>query len=397
MDNSHGRGGSEVAGNWLPDNGIATGQQASPTIHDSFAEAVEGLYGDSTRAADGTPFRQLADRLSPDGPDLLHDGMAFSVREVEGVGRVVIFAPARLREFRGILIQYSGYMQGPTSMLTDKILVPLKPIMEARGLIGVAYVHGGRGGIEPVIDQGRWGIGRLQKEVAQHMKQLLPLLQENFTQESGQSGPPPIAMMGHSQGAQTVAHILADPVAYGFGPEQICGATLINSVALPHSQAMLRTPGLVTDIVRKNLGDVVRSVWSGEGLLFRGQQAFDTFLAEGDPRGISERRLISGTYPAEAMYFVQTLTNGTSPSLDPARVRGMPISLVTSHDDQLMGEYAQKTTHDHVLRSGSDLMRKVVPGRHFSPIVTFADEPVERVLEIMRANSIAFDHAFQAL
>lgn len=409
MHNGHGRegggSGSESAhlatlvAAGLHEN--QSGSQAAPTTaFDSFAHAIEGLYGSPIRAMDGTPFRSLVERPSSKGPDIVHNGIAFSVRDVEGLGRVVVFAPQHLAEIRGILIQCSGYMQGVTSMLTDKILEPLKSIMEAKGLVGVAYVHGGRGGANPRIDQGRWGIGRLQKEVAQHMKILLPLLQANVADENSQQDggqPPAVALMGHSQGAQTVGHMLRDPAAYGFEPGQIRGAALINSVAIPYSQAMLRTPRLVTDIVRRNIKDVGGSLWSGEGLLFRGEQAFDTFLAEGDPRGTSERRLIAGTYPAEAMYFVQTLTSGTSPSLDPARVAGMPISLITSRDDQLMGEYAQRMTRDHLRRSGADVFWKIVPGRHFSPIVTFADEPIERVIEIMQSNAIAFDHAFQGL
>ncbi len=390
------RGIGDVVESRMPDGmvDVKDGDTKHTTvIHDSFSEAVQTLYGDSIRAADGRPFAQLAD-----GAEVTHNGMMFSVCEIDGVGRIVLFAPKNLRDFRGILIQCNGYMQAATSMLTDKILEPLKPIMETHGLVGVAYVHGGRGGAKPIINQGRWGIGRLQREVVQHMKQLLPLLQKNFAQESGQSNtPPPIVLMGHSQGAQTVAHMLRDPIAYGIAPGQIRGATLINSVALPYSQAMLRTPGLITNIVRKNLKDVVGSLWSGEGLLFRGEQAFDTFLAEGDPRGLSERRLTSNTYPAEAMYFVQTLTTGTSPRLDPALVRGMPISLVTSHDDQLMGAYAQKMTYDHIAKSDADVIWEVIPGRHFSPIVTIVDEPVDRVLEIMMANTAAFEHAFQGL
>ncbi len=359
--------------------------------HDSFAEAVMGLYDPNPARIDGVPYPQLKK-----GATMNHHGMAFSVGQIDGVGRVVFFAPEHRENLRGFLVQHSGYMQLPTSMLTDKILHPLLPIMESRGIVGVAYAHGGRGSPDLVTQQGRWGIATLQNHVAQQITRLLSVLQNEYALANNEdTSAPPVALMGHSQGAQTVAHELNNPVRYGFAVGQIRGAALINSVPLPHSQAMLRTDGFIINIARRTLPDVARSLWNREGFLLRDSDAFRAFVAEGDPKSASVRRMTSSTYPAETAWFVQTLTSGTSPKLNPALVRGMPISLITSADDQLMGKYAQKMTHNHVVRSGADVLSQEVPGRHFSPIMLSGDESIDRVLEIIRGNSVAFGHAFQ--
>lgn len=357
---------------------------------DSFAEAVTKLYDVNPTRSDGVPYPQLKE-----GANLHHHGMAFSVGHIKGMGRVVFFSPENRKTLNGFLIQQSGYMQLPTSMLTDKILEPLLPIMEARGIVGVAYAHGGRGSPDLITNQGRWGVSTLQSHIAKQVTCLLSVLHHEYVDNNNHMTEPPITLMGHSQGGQIVAHELSNPSKYGFSEGQIRGATLINSVALPHSQAMLRTPGFVTDIARRTLLDVTRSLFSGEGFLLRDEDAFRAFIGEGDSKSSSAHRMTSNTLPAETAWFVQTLTSGTSPKLNPALVRGMPISLVTSVDDQLMGAYAQKMTHNHVVSSGADVLWREVPGRHFSPIMLSGDESIERVLEIIRRNSVAFEHAFQ--
>ncbi len=358
---------------------------------DSFAKALTELYDVNPARSEGVPYHQLME-----GVTLHHRGVTFAVGDIEGTGRVVFFSPEKRRALNGFIIQQSGYMQPPTSMLTDKILEPLLPLMEERGIVGVAYAHGGRGSPDLITNQGRWGIKTLQDHVAQHISRLLAILQQEYTVENnGDTSIVPIGLMGHSQGAQTIAHELRDPAKYGFMEGQIRGATLINSVPLPYSQAMLRTPGLVTNIVRRSLLDVVRSLASEEGLLLRGEDAHRAFIGEGEPRNAAAQRVTMNTYPAETAWFVQTLTSGTSPKLLPELVRGMPISLVTSADDQLMGAYAQKMTRNHVVHSGADVLSREVPGRHFSPIMLTDNESVDRVLEIIRGNSAAFEHAFQ--
>lgn len=375
-----------------PDRHLGVTEATNHGGEDSFAEAVTKLYdANPARSDDGTPYPQLKK-----GATLHHHDMAFSVGDIKGTGRVVFFSPENRKALNGFLIQQGGYMQLPTSMLTDKVLDPLLPIMEARGMVGVAYAHGGRGSPDLIVNQGRWGIKTLQDHVAQQISHLLPVLQSEYTAENnGDTSTVPIVLMGHSQSAQTVAHELSDPARYGFKEGQIRGAALINSVALPYSQAMLLTPGLVTNIVRRSLLDVVRSLASGEGLLLRGEDAHRAFIGEGGPHSTAAQRITMNTYPAEAAWFVQTLTSGTSPRLTPEKVHGLPIALLTSSHDQLMGEYAQNMTHRHVERSGANVLWKVVPGRHFSPIMLSGDESIERVLEIIRGNSVAFEHAFQ--
>lgn len=371
--------------------GAADEIQYGEITYDSFAEAVATLYDSHPTRVNGFPYPQLKD-----GATIRHQGMDLSVGQIDGVGRVVFFSPENRRELNGFLIQHSGYMQLPTSLLTDKILDPLLPIMASRGLVGVAYAHGGRGSSDPIVNQGRWGVEALQNHVSQQISRLLVVLQNKYTiANHGDTSAAPIALMGHSQGAQTVAHELSNPVRYGFAEGQIRGAALINSVALPHSQAMLRTPGFVMNIARRTLLDVTRSLFSGDGLLLRNEDAFRAFIGEGDPGSSAVHRMTSNTLPAETAWFVQTLTSGTSPKLNPALVHGIPISLVTSDDDQLMGAYAQKMTHKHVVDSSADVQWVEVPGRHFSPIMLSGDESIDRVLEIIRGNSAAFGHAFQ--
>lgn len=386
MTKLHGRDKAETA-----DQTANVAEHQAPVVRDSFSDAVLKLYDSQPIRVNGFPYPQLKR-----GATVSHRGMLFSVGDIPGVGRVVFFAPEKRQGLNGFLIQHSGYMQLPTSMLTEKVLEPLLPIMEARGLVGVAYAHGGRGSSNLMVNQGRWGIKTLQNHVAQQINLLLKVLQNEYVVANGDtSSAVPIGLIGHSQGAQTIAHELSNPARYGFQEGQIRGATLINSVALPHSQAMLRTSEFVTNIARRVLLDVGRSLLSGDGLLLRGEDAHRAFIGEGNPHSNAAQRITMNTYPAETAWFVQTLTNGTSPKLDPAKVRGMPISLLTSEDDQLVGESAQKMTHRHVVGSTADVLWKVVPGRHFSPIFTPGDEPVDRMLDIVRRNALAFDHAFQ--
>lgn len=366
------------------------GAEYGIVTRDSYAEAVAKLYDSTPMRVDGVPYPQLRDKAV-----VSHKDMNFSVGDIEGVGRVVFFAPKNHKNLNGFLIQQSGYMQMPTSMLTDKILEALIPIMEARGIVGVAYAHGGRGSPDLVTHQGRWGVKTLQAHIAKQVTILLGALHHEFADHNESMTVPPIALMGQSQGGQTIAHELSDPGAYGFAEGQIRGATLINSVALPHSQAMLRTPGFLTNIAWRALSDVTRSLFSREGFLLRNEDAFRAFIGEGDPKSSSAHRMTTNTLPAETAWFVQTLTSGTSPKLNPELIRGMPISLVTSVNDQLMGAYAQKMTHNHVVRSEADVLWKEVPGRHFSPIMLSGDESIVRVLEIIRGNSAAFEHALQ--
>lgn len=357
---------------------------------DSYAEAVTRLYDSTPTRVDGVPYPQLKE-----GATLSHHDMNFSVGDIEGAGRVVFFSPKNRKALNGFLLQQSGYMQLPTSMLTVKILEALLPTMESRGIVGVAYAHGGRGSPDLITRQGRWGVKTLQTHIAKQVASILRVLQYEFVRHTGGMSEPPVALMGHSQGGQIVAHELSDPRRYGFSDGQIRGATLINSVALPHSQAMLRTPGFAMNIARRTLPAVVQSLWSGDGLLLRDSDAFRAFIGEGDPQSSSPHRMATSTLPAETAWFVQTLTSGTSPKLNPDIVRGMPISLVTSVDDQLMGAYAQNMTHNHVVASGANTLWQEVPGKHYSPIMLTGDESIDRVLEIIRGNTAAFAHSFQ--
>ncbi|MCX6734140.1 MAG: alpha/beta fold hydrolase [Candidatus Peregrinibacteria bacterium] len=366
------------------------GVEYGTITRDSYAEAVSKLYDSTPTRVDGVPYPQLKE-----GAQMIHNDMSFSVGDIAGAGRVVFFSPKNRKALNGFLLQQSGYMQLPTSMLTDKILEALLPIMESRGIVGVAYAHGGRGSPDLITHQGRWGVKTLQAHIAKQVASILRVLHHEFAHHNENMSEPPVVLMGHSQGGQIVAHELSEPQKYGFSDGQIRGAALINSVALPHSQAMLRTPGFVMDIARRTLPDVIQSFWSGDGLLLRDNDAFRAFLGEGDPQSSSSHRMTTSTLPAETAWFVQTLTSGTSPKLNPAVVRGMPISLVTSVDDQLMGAYAQKMTHNHVVKSGANTLWQEVPGRHFSPIMLTGDESIDRVLEIIRGNTAAFTHSFQ--
>jgi|GEM_PF-5812757 len=369
---------------------ISNGVQHGTLSYDSYAHAVRGLYDSAPTRIHGAPYPQLQKNAT-----VSHRDMNFAVKDIEGAGRVVLFSPRHLIDLNGFLLQQSGYMQLPTSMLTDKILESLLPTMESRGVVGVAYAHGGRGSPNLVTHQGRWGVKTLQAHIASQVTSILRVLRQGFSRHTGNISEPPVVLMGHSQGGQIVAHELSDPRRYGFSEGQIRGATLINSVALPHSQAMLRTPGFAMNIARRALPDVARSLWSGNGILLRDDDAFRAFIGEGDSQSPLSRRITTNTLPAETAWFVQTLTSGTSPKLNPDVVRDMPLSLVTSTDDQLMGEYAQKMTYDHVVASGANTLWKQVPGRHFSPIMLTGDESIDRVFEIIRGNTAAFAHSFQ--
>lgn len=370
----------------------------------SFEEVVHGLYdhGHPVVRDDMELPRFLANtERSYDPLRKNHDGIGFSIRNMREGGPVVTFASTgTAMPPQSLLLQFNGYMQAQTASMTDKVLIPLRPLLGQFGTMGVGYAHGGRGTESVLTRQGRYTVSDIQTDVEYDLSGLNEWMHGMASRSSvSLPGLPvpslPTVLMGHSQGGQQIAHVLAHPQRYGFTPDQIRGVILMNSMLLPHSQMMLRTPGFMREIALKSLGSVTRSIITGKGLLFRGQKAFDTFLGEGDPNGVNERRVTENTFPDSGMFFAQTVTTGTSPSLKHANLKGLPISMVISEGDQLMAQELQHNTADYLQSLGADVYVRNIPGKHFSPIVTVSGESRERIEMIMRENATAFAHAFQ--
>lgn len=359
----------------------------SVSTRSSFEEVVDDFYDhDHPVVRDGMELPRLyTNFFNPSEPlRRTYGGMNFSIRNVRGDGPMATFAPTDADILpRSLLLQMNGYMQGPNTSMTDKTLMPLRPLLDEFGTMGIGYAHGRRGTDRVLTQQGRYTVGRIQGDVQRDISRVNEWMQV------------PTVLMGHSMGGQHVAHILACPERYGFTRDQICGVILMNSMLLPHSQSMIRTPGFVREIALKSLGSVTKSIVTGKGVLFRGQKAFDTFLSEGDPNGVNERRVTENTFPDSGMFFAQTLTTGTSPSLKHANLKDLPIAMVISEGDQLMAQELQHGTADYLESLGADVYVRNIPGRHFSPIVTVSGESRERVDMIMHANAAAFTHAFQ--
>ncbi len=356
---------------------------------------------------DNTPYEDVVDQLQDSGhpvekggfqlprlrmKSISHRGMDLRALRVATGSAVATFGPDYISyPPLHLLLGANGYMQPPTGFLTDKFLIPAQEFMKKYLVHGAGYAHGRRGTAEVMTRQGRYSVGHIQDDVAEDTKAIIEWLQIRAVR------PVPTVLMGHSQGGQHVAHQLADPEKYGLKRDQIRGVVLINSMLLPHSQQMLLTPGFFKEIALSSLGRVAGSMITGKGLLFRGQKAFDAFVGEGDPNGKNERRITEGTYPDSGMFFTQTVTTGTSPSLKDARLKGLPVSIIVSEDDQLMGKNLQYKTADYLDSFGADVRIMDVPGKHLSPLMTHTGESPERVELIMDQHRQALAHAFQNL
>lgn len=334
---------------------------------------------------DGVALPQFADREK--GPQYFH-GMQFGLMPTKGGGTAIGFESSAFVNPKAQLFALQGYMQGPAAGVTDKVFTPLVPLLKEHQVTGLSYAHGNRGTPNTLTRQGRYNVDDIQRDVGADLR----AINGRRTRRGNRF---PTVLMGHSQGGQHVAHILANPEQYGLTPDQIRGVILMNSMLLPHSQPMVMTPGFAWNIARKSLHHVAWSIVSGRGLLFRGQKAFDTFVGEGDPNGENERRVTENTFPDSGLFFAQTVTTGTSPSLKDANLRGLPVSMIVSEDDQLMSQALQHRSADYLSSLGADVQVHDVPGKHFSPIVTFTGEPQERVDAVMAANRRAYEHAFQ--
>ncbi len=366
-----------------------TPPQAQAHLFSSFEDVSDGLYEARPLPVGNGDFSVR--KFHPDTPSYTHDGFRLSARFLPTTGSAVgTFLPARCSPTltpQTLLLGANGYMQPPTGLLMDKFLKPAITPMNSLLMRGVSYAHGKRGTSDVLTRQGRYTVDDIQDDIAADIQSIMQWM--NGHRET----PIPTVLLGHSQGAQHVAYQLENPGRYGLTRDQIRGVVLMNPMLFPHSQAMLMTPGFLTDIALRSLGRVAGSMITGKGLLFRGQKAFDAFVGAGDPNGKNERRVTEGTYPDSGMFFAQTLTSGTSPSLANAPLRELPISMIISKDDQLMSRDLQHKTADHLSSLGANVRVFDVPGKHFSPLVTVTGESQEDVKAIMDANLQALQHA----
>lgn len=354
----------------------------------SHADAAERLYYPLPDSRGGTPFQ-----IFRDGGSATYEGLRYEARRT---GRVDI-RPLGVREPRGHVLLMNGYMMSPTSLISDKTMEPLSEQLVQHELHASSFAHAQRGGVDFQDQVGRRGIGGIQAELANDVRTQMGSILGGNHDLRPTGARKPVVLVGHSQGGQDVAYMLKNPEAYGLTRDQIRGAILINPMLLPSSPSMLRTPGFMTQIALRSLARVSWSIVSGQGFLLRGDDAFRTFVGEGSIDGKYERRLVDTTYPAEGLFFTQTVTTGTSPHLTRDDVEGLPISMIISQEDQLMASRLQHESAEHLSSLGANVHVEDVPGKHFSPIMTLAGESEERVDGITEANRRAFQHAMQRM
>lgn len=357
----------------------------SPRSH---SDAAESLYYPLPESRGGVDFQ-----LFRDGGSASHDNLRY---DAQRTGRVDI-RPLGVRQSQGHVLLMNGYMMKPTALIGDKIMEPLSEQLIEHRLHASSFAHAQRGSVDFQDQVGRRGVGAIQEELARDVR-----IQMEATLKGGHDLQPtgarkPVVLVGHSQGGQDVAYMLKNPEAYGLTRDQIRGAVLINPMLIPNSQAMLNTPGFMTEIALRSLSRVSWSMLSGQGFLLRGDDAFRTFIGEGSIDGKYERRLVDTTYPAEGLFFTQTVTTGTSPHLTRDDVEGLPISMVISQEDQLMASKLQHKSAEYLSSLGASVHVEDVPGKHFSPIMTLTGESEERIDGITEANRRAFQHAMQRM
>jgi hypothetical protein len=134
------------------------------------------------------------------------------------------------------------------------------------------------------------------------------------------------------------------------------------------------------------------------GVTVSDQLTYDFFIGEGDIHGENERRILDRIYPVEGAYFLQSLTTGSSPSFINGQLHGLPVSVVSSSDDQLMGMDGQLAMAEHFQRrGGADTSHFEILGRHFSGLLTCAGEDSTRIDSIVNTNQQAMAHALRNL
>jgi pimeloyl-ACP methyl ester carboxylesterase len=289
-----------------------------------------------------------------------------------------------------VYLTFPGYGQVPSGYATEKFMRSAQPFFEQHNIHGIGFANGSRGRPEVITRRGRWTVADILEWVTLELDAVLETLREENSQVK-------FVLDGHSQGGQIVGHILAHPERFGFDPGDIIGAVLRNSVALPHSQSSLLTPGILPLLARAT-PSVVKSLLTRRGVTVSDQLAYDFFIGEGDIHGENERRILDRIYPVEGAYFLQSLTTGSSPSFINGQLHGLPVSLVSSSDDQLMGMDGQLAMAEHFQRrGGADTSHFEIPGRHFSGLLTYTGEDSTRIDSIVKTNQQAMAHALRDL
>lgn len=354
---------------------------------DAFADAVDGLYKKEPLMRDGKAYPVLEPNA-----EVRYGGLIFKVKMIPSGGAVIEFRPEGVEVPESVLLQINGYGQGPSTMLTTKILWPLVEKMRERKMVGVAYGAANRGSESLITNQAWWGVRTMQKHFAEQMREVMAMVQENSDGTAL-----PTALEAHSEGGQKAAYMLQTPEKYGLMPGQIKGVHLINPMGLRRSQDMLATPEFLTKLVPQAVPHVLKSIITRKGLVLPEDLAFDFFIGEGNQHGKNEQRILQRIYPAPTDFFLDSLTVGTTPRLKEKHVSGLPIAYTFSGNDQLMGEDFTVRHTDKYLRS---LKARVADfgwnGKHFSPIVMLDGETREEVEYVLKFQaSAAIEWAFQ--
>lgn len=353
---------------------------------DGFADAVDELYSKEPLARDGKAYPVLIPNA-----EVRYDGMIFTVKMLPSGGATIQFRPEGVEAPESVLVQINGYGQGPSTMLTTKILWPLVEKMRERKMIGVAYGAANRGSDSLITNQAWWGVRTMQNHFAQQMREIMAMVQENSN-----GAVLPTALEAHSEGGQKSAYMLQNPEKYGLMPDQIKGVHLINPMGLEYSQHMLSTPGFLTRLVPRAVPHVLKSILTRKGLVLPEDLAFDFFIGEGNQHGKNEQRILKRIYPAPTDFFLDSVTVGTSPRLKEKHVRGLPISHTFSSEDQLMGEPTARRTSDYLRSLKAHVADFGWNGKHFSPIVMLDGETKEEIEYVLqRQATFALEHAFR--
>lgn len=289
------------------------------------------------------------------------------------------------------VIGIAGYGQPPdVPLMRQKVATDLSHLLAQEHGVAIGYAHGGRGSPRPETERALWGVGKILNVTGQETSAIARNLRNRNPEMK-------YVLAGHSQGGQTAGHILRQPEPFGFRRESLRGAVLWNPIPMPHSQSMLTNREFLPLILR-SLPSLFKSLFSGRGITFSDALAYELFFGEGNPEQSEIRRLLNRSFPAAAAYFPQTLTTGTSPSFKKDQLKGLPISVVASTEDQLMPLSGVRNTADYLeRRAGADVKLFEIPGKHYSTLVTIDEESPERVRLIRDVNRQAMEHAFSKL
>ena len=331
---------------------------AAEISRDHIADGVESLY------QPGRSGISQCRVLRPAGRAVLKDGSSLTVLPESSPSspRVVEYNPNGFKKPQTVILGVNGYMMPQTAMMTTEVLGGhCRGVMRVNDVAYLGYAHAQRGKETVLEHNGDHTLSTILDQVSREVGEAL----SHYPDAD-------LILDGHSQGGQIVAHILKDPERFGLTRDRIRGAILRHSIPIPDSTRTWLSPNTTPTAIR-NIRKVVGAAITKKGFLCRGKEAnrlfFDNQADLQDPR---VQRLLEGTHPAEAAWFLQTLLHpkGTSPSFKKGELQGRNIVVIAGSQDHLFPERLQKGTARYLENiAGARVSYSSTHGGHFSSIL----------------------------